>query len=369
VAGDGTTARGELSLQEPAATIGAAVDAVDPGAERAAGENFPVALKMLPTSRRRYLMAVYRFARTTDDIGDQAPPDQRLHLLDGLEADVRRLYEGGPGGQRVVGSGSGRAGAGNGSGQAGAGSGSGRAGAGNGSGQAGAGSGSGRPGAGSGPGGGGETGPGADRAEPVSQVVRGLRPAVADCAIPMQPFLDLIEANRQDQVVSRYQTFDDLLGYCRLSANPVGRIVLHVFGSFTPRRAELSDSICTGLQLAEHWQDVAEDLGAGRIYLPGQDMDRFGCTERDLAQPTAPEAVRELIAFETRRAGELLDAGAPLVGTLRGAARLAVAGYVAGGRAALAAITAAGHDVLRQTPRPGKRRLARELLLAYARGR
>jgi squalene synthase HpnC len=301
VAGEGTTARGELSLQEPAATIGAAVDAVDPGAERAAGENFPVALKILPTGRRRYLMAVYRFARTTDDVGDQAPTDQRPRLLDDLEADVRRLY--------------------------------------------------------------------ADGAEPASQVVRGLRPAVADCGIPMQPFLDLIEANRQDQVVSRYQTLDELLDYCRLSANPVGRIVLHVFGSFTERRAELSDSICSGLQLAEHWQDVAEDLRAGRIYLPGQDMAAFGCTERDLAQASAPKPVRELVAFETGRARDLLDAGAPLIGSLRGAARLAVAGYVAGGRAALAAITAADHDVLSQTPRPDKRRLARELLLAYARGR
>jgi squalene synthase HpnC len=311
VAGDGTTARGELGLQEPAATMGAAVDAVDPGAERAAGENFPVALKILPTSRRRHLMAAYRFARTTDDIGDQAPPGQRLALLDDLEADLRRLYAGQDG----------------------------------------------------------APGQGADGAEPRSQVVRGLGPAVAECAIPMQPFLDLIEANRQDQVVSRYPAFDDLLGYCRLSANPVGRIVLYVFGCFTQPRAELSDSICTALQLAEHWQDVAEDLRAGRIYLPGEDLDAYGCTEQDLAQASAPPKVRELMAFETRRAGELLDAGAPLIGTLRGAARLAVAGYVAGGRAALAAITAAGHDVLRETPRPGKRRVAGELILAYARGR
>jgi squalene synthase HpnC len=311
VAGDGTTARGELSLQEPAATIGAAVDAVDPGAGRAAGENFPVALKILPTSRRRHLMAAYRFARTTDDIGDQAPPDQRLALLDDLEADLRRLYAGQDG----------------------------------------------------------APGQGPDGAEPRSQVVRGLGPAVAECAIPMQPFLDLIEANRQDQVVSRYPAFDDLLGYCRLSANPVGRIVLYVFGCFTQPRAELSDSICTGLQLAEHWQDVAEDLRAGRIYLPGEDLAAYGCTEQDLAQASAPPKVRELMAFETRRARELLDAGAPLIGTLRGAARLAVAGYVAGGRAALAAITTAGHDVLRETPRPGKRRVAGELVLAYARGR
>jgi squalene synthase HpnC len=335
VAGDGTTARGELGLQEPAATIGAAVDAVDPGAGRAAGENFPVALKILPTSRRRHLMAVYRFARTTDDIGDQAPPDQRLMLLDDLEADLRRLYARlGPDGT-------------------GPGPGTGRE---NG----------GEPGPGDD---GAEPGQGGDRAEPRSLVVRGLGPAVAECAIPMRPFLDLIEANRQDQVVSRYPAFDDLLGYCRLSANPVGRIVLYVFGCFTEPRAELSDSVCTGLQLAEHWQDVAEDLRAGRIYLPGEDLDAYGCAEQDLAQASASPKMRELMAFETRRARELLDAGAPLIGTLRGAARLAVAGYVAGGRAALGAITAAGHDVLRETPRPGKRRLAGQLVLAYARGR
>jgi squalene synthase HpnC len=185
----------------------------------------------------------------------------------------------------------------------------------------------------------------------------------------MQPFLDLIAANRQDQVVSRYPTFQDLLGYCRLSANPVGRIVLYVFDSFTPRRAELSDSVCTALQLAEHWQDVAEDLGAGRIYLPAEDMDSYGCTEQDLAQASAPSSVRALIAFETRRAKAMLDAGAPLIGMLRGSGRVAVAGYVAGGRAALAAIAAADHDVLHATPRPRKRRLATELILAYARGR
>ena len=314
MARDGATVSGEFRLEEePAAASGAAVDAVDPGAGRAAGENFPVALRVLPTSRRRYLMAVYGFARTADDIGDQAPPDQRLGLLDELEADLRRLYAGRDGTH--------------------------------------------------------DPGQGGDGAEPRSRVVGALGPAVTDCGIPMQPFLDLIQANRQDQAVSRYQAFEDLLGYCRLSANPVGRIVLYVFGSFSAPRAELSDSVCTALQLAEHWQDVAEDLHGGRIYLPAQDMDTFGCTEQDLAQPSAPPQVRELIAFETRRASTLLDAGAPLIGTLRGAARAAVAGYVAGGRAALAGIAAADHDVLRATPRPRKRRVAAELALAYARGR
>jgi squalene synthase HpnC len=288
----------------------AAVDAARPGAARAAGENFPVALRLLPSGSRRHLMAVYGFARTADDIGDQAPPGERLALLDELEADLRRLYGTGGGDSARTG-----------------------------------------------------------RAAPSSLVVRALGPAVSTCGIPMQPFLDLIQANRQDQLVTRYQTFEDLLGYCRLSANPVGRIVLHVFGSFTGSRAELSDSICTALQLAEHWQDVAEDLRAGRIYLPAGDMDSFGVSEADLALRSAPPQVRALLAFETTRALAMLDAGAPLVGTLRGTARAAVAGYVAGGRAALAAIAAAGHDVLAATPLPRKRRVAAELILAYARGR
>jgi squalene synthase HpnC len=276
-----------------------------PGAGRASGENFPVALRLLPTHRRTYLMAVYGFARTTDDIGDRAPREQRSGLLDELEADLRRLY----------------------------------------------------------------AGRGGDGAGARTRVVRTLAPAVTDCGIPMQPFLDLIQANRQDQVITRYQTFTELLDYCRLSANPVGRIVLHVFGSFSERQAELSDSVCTALQLAEHWQDVAEDLRAGRIYVPAQDMAEFGCTEEDLSQASAPPQVRALIAAETQRAKVMLESGAPLIGTLHGAARVAVAGYVAGGRAALAAIAAAGHDVLRSTPVPGKRRLAAELILACARGR
>jgi squalene synthase HpnC len=306
VARDGSGVGGGPRLEARAdASVAAAVDAMDPGAARASGENFPVALRLLPTRRRAYLMAVYGFARTTDDIGDRAPREQRMGLLDELEADVRRLY----------------------------------------------------------------ASQGGDGAVARTRVVRALAPAVTDCGIPMQPFLDLIQANLQDQVITRYRTFADLLDYCRLSANPVGRIVLHVFDSFSERQAELSDSICTALQLAEHWQDVAEDLRAGRIYLPAQDLGEFGCTEEDLAQASAPPQVRALIAAETGRAKVMLEAGAPLIGTLHGAARVAVAGYVAGGRAALAAIAAADHDVLRATPLPGKRRVAAELILAYARGR
>jgi squalene synthase HpnC len=287
-------------------------------AAKAGGENFPVALRMLPRRHRQHLMAVYVFARTTDDLGDEAPAAERLRLLEELTEDVRRLYA-------SLGETTGMTSGHNASEQ--------------------------------------DTGP------PRLAAVRGLARTVAECEIPIQPFVDLIRANQQDQGVSRYETFDDLAGYCQLSANPVGRIVLHVFGRFSPARAEQSDLICTGLQLAEHWQDVAEDFRAGRIYLPLQDLAAHGCTELDLAARHSAPAVRELLAFEVGRARSLIDAGAPLIGSLRGAARAAVAGYVAGGRAALAAVAAADYDVLARTPRPGKARTAGELAKAFARGR
>ena len=100
--------------------------------------------------------------------------------------------------------------------------------------------------------------------------------------LPREPFHRLIEANRRDQEQAAYATFDELVGYCDLSANPVGELVLHVFGAATPDRIALSDRVCTALQLAEHWQDVAEDYAAGRIYLPAEDLERFGVAAADL---------------------------------------------------------------------------------------
>jgi phytoene/squalene synthetase len=130
-----------------------------------------------------------------------------------------------------------------------------------------------------------------------------------------------------------------------------------------------SDSICTALQLVEHWQDVAEDLRMGRVYLPQEDLRGFEVTEADLAREAAGPDVIKLMAFQVKRASELLDAGAPLAGTLKGAARLAICGYVAGGRAALRAIRGAGYDVLRQTPKPGKAATLAGLVSCYVRGR
>lgn len=186
-------------------------------------------------------------------------------------------------------------------------------------------------------------------------LVRALEPFVRERAVPLDPFLRLLEANRVDQRVSRYRTFDELVGYCTLSADPVGELVLHVFGAATPERIRLSNAVCTALQLAEHWQDVGEDLGRGRVYLPQDDLARFGVDERDLGGPAPTEAFRRLMTFEVERARGLLAHGIPLVRSLTGAARLAVAGYVGGGRAALAAVESSGFDVLARIPRASGR--------------
>jgi squalene synthase HpnC len=183
-------------------------------------------------------------------------------------------------------------------------------------------------------------------------LVHGLAPTVRAFSLPREPFDRLIEANRRDQSAHRYRTFGDLLGYCGLSANPVGHLVLLVLRAATPRRMAWSDAVCTGLQLTEHWQDVAEDARRGRVYVPTEDLDRFGVEIRDLeaSWPTPP--FRRLMAFECGRARSLLDRGLPLVADLGGRSGLAVAAFVSGGRSALAAIESAGYDVLSRAPRP-----------------
>ena len=200
--------------------------------------------------------------------------------------------------------------------------------------------------------------------EPLHPVLQSLAPTVRALRLPEPPFRRLIEANRRDQRVSRYATWAELRGYCALSANPVGHLVLHVFGAATPERFPASDAVCTALQLVEHCQDVAEDLARGRLYLPAEDLARFGCQERDLCAPAAGPGVRGLLRFEVERARALLDRGAPLVRTLRGRARVAIAGFVAGGRAAADAIERRGFDVLGGAPRPRRRDLLRRLVMA-----
>ena len=172
--------------------------------------------------------------------------------------------------------------------------------------------------------------------EPEHPIMRRLAPTVRALGLPREPFVRLIDANRRDQVQATYATYADLVDYCDLSANPVGELVLHVFGAATPERIARSDDVCTALQLVEHWQDVEEDFGRGRVYLPAEDLERFGVEPGSFSG----DAYDRLMSFEIERARALLDEGARLVGTLRGRARLAVAGYVGGGRANLDALAA-----------------------------
>jgi squalene synthase HpnC len=202
-------------------------------------------------------------------------------------------------------------------------------------------------------------------------LMRRLGETMRACRLPRGPFVRLIEANRLDQRVRRYRSWEELRAYCALSANPVGELVLDVYEARTPERVLLSDSICTALQLIEHCQDVAEDLRAGRVYLPQEDLERFACPEEDLHGASSSPALRAVIAFEVARARDLLDAGAPLVAELHGRARLGVAGFAGGGRAALRAIEDAGYDVLARPPRASRGRRAVALattLLAGTRG-
>jgi squalene synthase HpnC len=198
--------------------------------------------------------------------------------------------------------------------------------------------------------------------------VRALAGTVAACSIPAEPFHRLVAAGRRDQSVVRYSTFDELLAYCALSANPVGHIVLHIFGQATPVRFALSDRICTALQIIEHCQDVAEDYGRGRVYLPADDLRRLGAAEEDLVRSPTTAPLRRVLALQTGRARAFLESGGPLAASLTGFARLAVAGYVAGGRATVAALEQAGYDVVGRTVRPATRRLLVEWP-AVARGR
>jgi squalene synthase HpnC len=270
------------------------LDRIASGALAQSGaENFPVALRFLRHDVRRQLFAAYSYARFVDDIGDGdsgAPrsTDDRLALLEAVEAEVRRLPSNG------------------------------------------------------------------------SQlaVVDGLRPLVRAQPQILQALLDLIEANRVDQLVSRYADFADLLGYCTLSAAPIGRLVLAIAGVDSAAAAADSDAVCAGLQVLEHCQDVAEDVGRGRIYLPGTDLALAGVEEADLSAGRASPELRQVIGVQVERADALVRRGQGLVTDLRGWAKIAVAGYVAGGLATAEALRRHDFDVLTTQIRPSKPRTA-----------
>ncbi|MBB4684216.1 squalene synthase HpnC [Amycolatopsis jiangsuensis] len=190
--------------------------------------------------------------------------------------------------------------------------------------------------------------------EPADPALRALVPVIRDGRVAEEPFRHLVEANLQDQHVLRYPGYPELRQYCRLSADPVGRIVLSLLDVRDERAAELSDRICTGLQLVEHWQDVGEDYRAGRVYLPQEDLAAFGVEEDELGAAHASPRLKELMRWETDRAAALLGSGADLVALLPGWGRLAVSGFLAGGLAAVDALRESRGDVLGVAVRPSR---------------
>ncbi len=288
-----TESTGACSSRSGSESVGQHV-ALDVVMARAAGENFPVALRLLPRGLRDHLEAIYGYARLVDNLGDEFPGDRTV-ALDWVDSELDALFSG----------------------------------------------------------------------SPRHAVFRRLEPLIHSFGVQRRPFDELLAANRLDQHKTRYETREELMDYCALSANPVGHMVLAVFESATPERIVASDAVCSGLQILEHLQDVGEDARAGRVYLPAEDMARFGCSIEDLSAPEAGTGLRELVAYESRFARELAEAGIPLVRSLKGYARLAISGFVAGGLAGLDAIEKAGFEVLGGVRRAGRSDLLRRFIPVY----
>lgn len=195
---------------------------------------------------------------------------------------------------------------------------------------------------------------------PRHPVFVALRSTVREFEIPRQTFADLLTAFRQDQTVSRYEIFADLLGYCRYSANPVGHLVLYLCGYRDSGRQQLSDFTCTALQLANFWQDVSLDYGKGRIYLPLEDLRRYGVPEADIAAGRNSSQFRQMMRFEVERAREYFKLGLPLVAKVRRELAVDLELFSRGGQEILDAIERQDYAVLGNRPAISK---ARKLLL------
>jgi squalene synthase HpnC len=194
---------------------------------------------------------------------------------------------------------------------------------------------------------------------PQTAIMRRVHETIAARGLSHEPFARLIEANRIDQGKTRYETWEEVREYCTYSANPVGRLVLGIYGrAAEPDLVTMSDSICTGLQLVNFLQDPPRDLALGRVYLPQEDLRRFGVEDEDLAGP-ASEHVASLLRFEAGRARALLEAGLPLARALGGRPGMSVALYARGGLAALDELDAAGWDVFTSRPAPSRWTFAR----------
>ena len=185
---------------------------------------------------------------------------------------------------------------------------------------------------------------------PRHPVFVALAETVRSCEIPQHEFSDLLTAFRQDQTVTRYETFEDLLGYCLNSANPVGHLVLYLCGYRDEERQKLSDYTCTALQLANFWQDVSVDYAKGRIYLPLESLRRFGVSEEHIAQGRNTPAFCEMMRFEVERAREWFQRGSPLIGKVDKELAIDLELFTRGGQEILNAIEKQGYAVLGRRP-------------------
>jgi squalene synthase HpnC len=191
---------------------------------------------------------------------------------------------------------------------------------------------------------------------PRHPVFVALRPTILACGIPRDPFANLLKAFRQDQTVTRYERFEELLGYCVNSANPVGRLVLYACGYSDEQRRQLSDFTCTALQLANFWQDVNADYAKGRIYLPLEDLRNFKVSESDIAQRRFNPAFQELMRFEVERAREWFRRGRPLIETVDRELAIDIELFTRGGEEILNCIEHQDFNVLRARPSISKAR-------------
>ena len=269
-------------------------------------ENFSVATWFLPKQLRPHFYAVYAYCRISDDLGDEVgDPQQALALLDEWERELEATYL-----SLGVEQGFSPAAAGDSKLRALA----------------------------------------PEEDGPRHSVFIALRETIRACSIPQHEFAGLLKAFRQDQTVQRYETFNDLLGYCRYSANPVGHLVLYLCGYRDAERQQLADYTCTALQLANFWQDVSVDWQKGRVYLPLEDLRRFGVSEREIAERHPTPEFLKLMEFEVERAREWFKRGLPLVGRVDRDLGTDIELFSRGGQEILNAIERQGFDVLRQRP-------------------
>ena len=251
-------------------------------------ENFPVASRLVPAALRPAVVAIYRFARSADDIADEgdAPAHERLAALASYDAALEAIASG-------------------------------------------------------------ET--------PTQAPFFELAHAIRAHALPIPLFHALISAFRQDVTTSRYATYAHVLDYCARSANPVGRLLLSLYRRESEDNLRCSDAVCTGLQLTNFWQDVAVDWKKDRVYLPLEDLERFGVTLADIAEARMSEKMRALMFFETSRTRALLESGRPLTKALPWRLGLELSAVIAGGQRILSRIEAVGGDVFEHRPVLGKR--------------